>query len=105
MALSHTLALQTMTTPARPTTVRFPELVDDALDALAEHYALDRSNMLRFLVMEKARALGLVHKADAPPPVASSPGSNEPDASKPQEAPKPREARPPRLPRPRGGGS
>ena len=86
MAVSHTLALRTMTTPARPTTVRFPELVDDALDALAEHYALDRSSMLRFLVMEKARALGLVQKVDA----ATAATSPEPK---------------PRVPRLPGGGS
>lgn len=101
MAVSHTLALRTMTT-ARPTTVRFPELVDDALDALAEHYALDRSNMLRFLVMEKARALGLVHKGDVPPAPTSSPAAKPHEVSKPHEAP---EVRPPRVPRLRGGGS
>lgn len=85
MALSHTLACRTMT-KARPTTVRFPELVDDALDALAEHYALDRSTMLRFLVMEKARTLGLVLRGGEAPGGAST-KSPEPKSPEPKARP------------------
>jgi hypothetical protein len=45
---------------SRPMTLRLRRDTDDALDALAAELRLDRSNTLRFLVHEKARALGIL---------------------------------------------
>lgn len=45
--------------------VRLRPEPDAALDAIARELGLDRSSTIRFLVMEKARALGLPVRADA----------------------------------------
>jgi hypothetical protein len=44
---------------SRVTTLRLRPTDDDALDAVAAALRLDRSSAIRFLVFEKARALGL----------------------------------------------
>jgi hypothetical protein len=45
--------------------VKLPPAADDALGKVAAHLALERSSALRFLVLEKARALGLPLSIDA----------------------------------------
>lgn len=46
----------------RPMTVKWPPAADAALEALAAELALDRSATIRFVVMEKARAMGLLDR-------------------------------------------
>jgi hypothetical protein len=58
--------------------LRLPPTADDALDAVAASLGLDRSSCIRFLVMEKARALGLPlppvsEKEPETPPVPEPP--------------------------------
>jgi antitoxin component of RelBE/YafQ-DinJ toxin-antitoxin module len=48
--------------------VRLRPAADDALDAVAASLGLDRSNAIRFLVFEKARALGLPLPTGSNPP-------------------------------------
>jgi len=63
----------------RPMTLRLSEQADEALDAVARELGLDRSSTLRFLVLEKARAMNLPPTTRAPvvpppaPPVAPEP--------------------------------
>lgn len=49
---------------SRSMVVRLRPEPDAALDAIARELGLDRSSTIRFLVMEKARALGLPVRAD-----------------------------------------
>jgi hypothetical protein len=67
---------------SKPFTLRLTQPAEDALDAVAEHLGLDRSSLIRFLILQKARELGLVpnklraaaERADTPepPPVVGS---------------------------------
>lgn len=58
----------------RPMTLKLPPVTDDALGAIADALKLDRSATLRFLVHEKARALGLLTlRTEAPMPVDDAP--------------------------------
>lgn len=63
---------------SRNHTTRFRRHDDDALDAVAGALRMERSDAIRFLIHEKARALGLTVPAarvetPAPPEVAPAP--------------------------------
>lgn len=79
MAPSHTLSFWEMPKQkSRPMTLRLPEQADEALDAVARELGLDRSSTLRFLVLEKVRAMNLPLPsrpalAAPAPPVAPEP--------------------------------
>lgn len=60
--------------------VKLPPAADDALGQVAAHLKLDRSSALRFLVMGKARELGLPLsiEAEAEAELVSEPPSKPP---------------------------
>lgn len=60
---------------SRLMTVKWPPAADAALEALAAELALDRSATIRFVVMEKARAMGLLDRrapGEAPAPAPTT---------------------------------